>query len=90
MALVTFVVIAAMTCGTWERHLCASVFNETETERGHPCWLRTLNPSQPKKNEDNTVKLFRQFRSTKTPNEYSEEKKSNYKQLQAVLNKKIN
>lgn len=30
MALVAFVVIAAMVCDTWEQNLCASVFYELE------------------------------------------------------------
>lgn len=34
MALVTFVVIAAMACDTWDQNLCASVFYEIKIYGG--------------------------------------------------------
>lgn len=40
MALETFIVIAAMTCDTWEAD--ASAVYEIETEEGHLRWLREL------------------------------------------------
>lgn len=40
MALETFIVIAAMTCDTWERD--ASVVYEIEMEKGHPRWRGEL------------------------------------------------
>lgn len=56
MALETFIVIAAMTCDTWERD--ASVVYEIEMEKGHPRWRGKLILLRVKKRRGPSAKLF--------------------------------
>lgn len=56
MALETFIVIAAMTCDTWERD--ASVVYEIEMEKGHPRWRGKLILLRVKKRRGPSAELF--------------------------------